>query len=90
MVEEFRVVTIDEFNERHTELVHQVHDTGLPLFIMQGDDMVARILPPEASLADIRQSLAVLDDIDRLAEETHGTWDMNAVDMVNEQRKRLC
>lgn len=74
MADELHVVTVDEFEERSRELAHEVLQTGEPLFIMDGDSMVARLLPPELSLEEIRRGLRVMDEIDEFAEETRGTW----------------
>ena len=69
MAAELHVVTIGEFEERSQELAREVHDTGKPLFVMDGDQMVVRVLPPDAPLTEIEINLAVFDDIQAYVKE---------------------
>ena len=88
MDEELHVVTIAEFRERSEELTREVNETGEAIFIMDGDTMLARLLPPELTLEQIRQSLALIGQTDTWADEDEPiSITTDAVEMVNEQRR---
>ena len=90
MSDELHVVTVDEFEERSQELVREVHETGEAVFIMDGDNMVARLLPPEMSLEEIRESIKAFREIELWSEDNKLPEEesIDAVDLVNEQRGR--
>lgn len=69
MADELRVVTLDELKNHSQELVREVHEMGEAVFIMDGDNMVARLLPPEMSLEEIRESIKAFREIEHWPED---------------------
>lgn len=90
MADELHVVTIDEFKDRSQELAREVQESGEAVFIMDGDTMVARLLPSEMSLEEIRDSIKAFREIEHWSEDNTllPGENIDAVDLVNEQRRR--
>ena len=83
------IVDLAQLQEQIADLVTLVRDQGDVVFVAEHGRIIARILPPELLPEEIDQSLAVFDDMDRLAEEIGARWPagMAATDAVNEQRR---
>jgi antitoxin (DNA-binding transcriptional repressor) of toxin-antitoxin stability system len=89
-----RTIGVGELKERADEIVREVHETGRPIDVALGGEIVARLSPslpdePDAT-EDRRQAMREwLQETEAFAQEVARRWpsSVSAVELIREQRR---
>lgn len=85
------VVQLQELEQRTAEIVRRVHDEGATIDVVDQGQVIARLVPAprKRSAEEIAQGLAVLDEMEKLAQEISASisGDVDAVQMVRDIRR---
>jgi prevent-host-death family protein len=92
-----RSVGIRELKAKASEIVREVHESGVPVDITVRGEVVARLTPTPSPSAKLQRRMTAQERVgfwkrwDALAEEIGSSWPegVSAVDAVREQRREL-
>ena len=84
-------IGVRELKEQTSAILRRVRERGESLNVTYHGKVVARLVPVEPPVDRVAESLAALDEIERIAAEIGASWpeEVSTVDAVRDVRREL-